>query len=218
MQSCEACGRPLSDDASRCPACDHPVPAADENAAHPPETPPIRFAGAPESAPTESSPDTGPSSTTQDADWDPDETTRFRTVDESSRRHRRNTLAVVSLSVALVAAVVSLAWLIGQTLGARPFTPDPGPTTATATPLSSTPPRSAVICTSEVARSTNTSCEVATRVLTAVRTLGTDLPDKFRVTIVDPATRKNATYVCSIKSWIECTGPGDTRVHVRRLV
>ncbi len=54
-----------------------------------------------------------------------------------------------------------------------------------------------------MARSTNTTCAVATRVLAAVRTLGTDLPDTFRVTIVDPQSHKNATYVCAIKSWIE---------------
>jgi hypothetical protein len=208
MQSCEACGRPLSDDALRCPACGRSVPDAVRGDAVQPhdaeqtgEIPPVRFTGEP-AGPSESSPDS--------EDWDPDETTRFRPVYDSSR-NRRNTLALAGLSVALIAAVVSLAWLIGQTVGARPIT-------VTATPLSSTPPRSAVVCTTEVARSTNTSCAVATRVLSAVRTLGTDLPDKFRVTIVDPNSQKNATYVCSIKSWIECSGPGDARVYVRRLI
>lgn len=214
MLSCEACGRPLSDDALRCTTCDHPVSvatASSGNGAHPPELPLVGFADGPDDAPGESSPDT------EDADWDPDETTRLRPAYEYARHNRRNSLAVVSLSVALVAAVVSLAWLIGQSLGARP--PAQGTTSAPTptTPLSSTPPRSAVICTSEVARSTNTSCAVATRVLAAVRTLGTDLPDKFRVTIVDPASQRNVTHVCAIKSWIECTGPGDTRVHVLRL-
>ncbi len=206
MLSCEACGRPLSDDALRCPACQRPVV---DDAGQPPETPPARFAGAP-SGPAEPSRET-------EAEWDPDETTRFRPIDDS-RRNRRNTLAVVSLSVALVAAVVSLAWLIGQAIAARPFTPASGPAPVTATPLSSTPPRSAVVCTPELARSTNTSCAVASRVFAAVRRLGSDLPDKFRVTIVDPNNRRNATYVCSIKSWIECTGPRDAHVYVRRQV
>ncbi|MFT4228437.1 MAG: hypothetical protein QM624_18685 [Micropruina sp.] len=215
MQSCEACGRPLSDDALRCPACGRPVPDAvrddagqSQDAERTGEIPPVRFTGDP-AGPSESSPESD--------DWDPDETTRFRPVEDTSR-NRRNTLALVSLSVALIAAVVSLAWLIGQTVGARPITSGSAPATVTATPLSSTPPRSAVVCTTEVARSTNTSCAVATRVLSAVRTLGTDLPDKFRVTIVDPNSQKNATYVCSIKAWIECSGPGDARVYVRRLI
>ncbi len=215
MLSCEACGRQVSDDALRCPACDHPVPAAAAsffgNGAHPQEMPLVGFADAPDDGPSESSPDT------EAGDWDPDETTRLRPAYEYARHNRRNSLAVVSLSVALVAAVVSLAWLIGQSFGARPDTPATTSAPTPTTPLSSTPPRGAVICTSEVARSTNTSCAVATRVLAAVRTLGTDLPDKFRVTIVDPASQKNVTHVCAIKSWIECTGPGDTRVHVRRL-
>lgn len=207
MLSCEACGRPLTGDASRCTACGRPVTdVAPHDTGQPQETAPARFAGAP-AEPSGSSPESD--------DWDPDETTRFRPAYESSR-NRRNTLALVSLSIALVAAVVSLAWLIGQTVGARPVTPVAPSGSATATPMSSTPPRSAVVCTAEVARSTNTSCAVATRVLSAVRTLGTDLPNRFRVTVVDPGSRKNTTYVCTIKSWIECTGSGDARVYVRR--
>lgn len=216
MLSCEACGRPLSDDVLRCPACQRPVAdATPDDAGQPPETPPARFAGAPDapSEPTEPAEPAGEA----EADWDSEETTRFGAVDDS-RHNRRNTLAVMSLSVALVAAVVSLAWLIGQAVAARPFTPASGPAPVTATPVSSTPPRNAVVCTPEVARSTNTSCAVAGRVLGAVRTLGTDLPDKFRVTIVDPNNRRNATYLCAIKSWIECTGPRDAHVYVRRQV
>lgn len=208
MMLCEACGLRLFEHALHCPRCGHAVSPADPESVESPSTTPA------DAAPNDSGP--GPDGP-GDADWDPDETTRFRPV-EVSRRSLRNTIALVGLAIALVAAVVSLAWLIGQTVGARPVTTVVTTPSATSTLPSSTPPRNSVICTHEVARSTNTSCTLATRVLSAVRTLGTDLPDTFRVTIVDPQTRKNATFVCAVKSWIECTGGHDVRVFVRRQV
>ncbi|MEZ5090560.1 MAG: hypothetical protein R2719_13130 [Micropruina sp.] len=164
--------------------------------------------------------DAGPGDEQVDPDWDPDETVRFRPA-QGSRQNAKNTAALIALAVALVAAVASLAWLIGQAVGGAGATPtSPRPVSSASTPaaLSTVVPRNATVCTHESARSSNTSCTVATRVLREVRTLGTDLPDTFRVTIVDPQTRKNATYVCQIKSWIECGGPRDDRVWVRRLV
>ena len=52
--------------------------------------------------------------------------------------------------------------------------------------------------------------------LAAVRPIGNDLPDSFRVIVVDPQTRKNSTYLCTIKGWIECVGQRDATVYVRR--
>ena len=208
MVLCEACGLRLFEHALHCPRCGRAVSAVDPESAETPSATPSDDA-ANDSGPDHDRPG--------DADWDPDETTRFRPV-EGSRRSLRNTIALVGLAIALVAAVASLAWLIGQTVGARPVTTVVTSPSPTSTPPSSTPPRNSVICTHEVARSTNTSCAVATRVLSAVRTLGTDLPDTFRVTIVDPQSRKNVTFVCAVKSWIECTGDHDVRVFVRRQV
>ncbi|MFT4216934.1 MAG: hypothetical protein QM619_07075 [Micropruina sp.] len=198
MLVCEACGQQLFEHALHCPRCgaDVPVAEVDPDAAQPPSP---------------------PSSPSGDDDWDPDETSRFLPA-YGWRRGLRNRVALVSLTVALIAAVASLAWLIGQAVGGGPAVPVPVSSTPSVTPRSTTPPRSAVVCTPEVARSTNTSCAVATRVLAAVRTIGTDLPDRFRVTIVDPQSSKNATYVCTIKSWIECTGSRDARVYVQRQV
>ena len=212
MQSCEACGRPLSDDALRCPACGRSVPDAVRGDAVQPhdaeqtgEIPPVRFTGEP-AGPSESSPDS--------EDWDPDETTRFRPVYDSSR-NRRNTLALAGLSVALIAAVVSLAWLIGQTVAIGPSAPRAtAASSPTASKLSTALPRNTTVCSPEVVRSDTTNCTLARRVLAAVRTLGTDVPPTFRVTVTDPQTNKNVTLVCSVKGWIECK-TGDVTVFVR---
>ncbi len=214
MLMCEACGLRLFEHALHCPRCGRAVPGAevaDDDLPSQSDNPPARFAG----APGETAAPTGGATESEDSDWDPDETSRFLPAYGSARR-LRNRLALVSLTIALVAAVASLAWLIGQTVGARPVVTASAAPSPSATPPSSTPPRGSIVCTHEVARSTNTSCAVATRVLAAVRTLGTDLPDTFRVTIVDPQSRKNATYVCAIRSWIECTGSRDARIYVRR--
>ncbi len=219
MLVCEACGLRLFEHALRCPHCGQAVSGADAEPDDQPasaSTPPVRFSGRGPGAdvalanPAADQPDDG-------SDWDPDETSRFLPA-YGLRRSTRNTVALAGLAVALVAAVASLAWLVGQTMGIRVPIATSAPTRSTPAAPSSTPPRNATVCTHEVARSTNTTCAVATRVLAAVRTLGTDLPDTFRVTIVDPQTRKNATYICAIKSWIECTGDRDARIFVRRQV
>jgi hypothetical protein len=70
------------------------------------------------------------------------------------------------------------------------------------------------MCSPEVVRSDNTNCTLARRVLAAVRTLGTDLPPTFRVTVTDPQTNKNVTLVCSVKGWIECR-TGEVTIYVR---
>lgn len=216
MLVCEACGLRLFEHALRCPHCGRAVPLTDVESDEEPassETPPVRFSGRGPGAsevPAEAEPGDG-------SDWDPDETSRFLPA-YGGGRSVRNTLALVGLTVALVAAVASLAWLVGQTMGVRMPIATPAPATSAPAAPSSTPPRNATVCTHEVARSTNTTCAVATRVLAAVRTLGTDLPDSFRVTIADPQSKKNATYICTIKAWIECTGDRDARVYVRRLV
>ena len=151
-------------------------------------------------------------------DWDPDATTRFMPA-YGSHNDVKNTVALVALAITLVLAVSSLAWLIGQSVSAgRPLARPSVAASPTATPISTVVPKNATVCTPEVARSTNTSCTLARRVLSAVRVLGTDLPDTFRVTAVNPQTAKNATFVCSIKSWIQCVGPGDVTVYVLRQV
>lgn len=156
--------------------------------------------------------------TASSPEWDPDATTRFMPV-YANHNDAKNTLALVSLAITLVLAVSSLAWLIGQSVSAgRPLARPSVAATPTATPISTVVPKNATVCTPEVARSTNTSCTLARRVLSAVRVLGTDLPDTFRVTAVNPQTAKNATFVCSVKSWIQCVGPGDVTVYVLRQV
>lgn len=150
-----------------------------------------------------------------DPDFDPDETSHFL-PSYGVRRSIKNNIALVALAITLVAAVSSLAWLIGQTVGGRSGGGPQASVTPTPTVLSTSPPRGSVVCTTEVARSDNTTCTVATRVLSAVRRLGTDLPKTFRVTIEHPQTKKNATFVCTIKSWIQCTGKGDVTVFVMR--
>ncbi len=155
--------------------------------------------------------------TPSSSDWDPDATTRFMPA-YASRNDIKNTAALVALAVALVAAVSSLAWLIGQSVSAGRPLARPSVSAPSATPISTAIPKNATVCTPEVARSTNTSCTLARRVLSSVRTLGTDLPDTFRVTVTDPQTAKNATFVCSIKSWIQCVGGGDVTVYVMRQV
>lgn len=149
-------------------------------------------------------------------DWDPDATTRFSPIYVSHSRGK-NIAALVGLAVCVVAAVVSLGGLIAQTVGTGPALPRP-PATASAspTPLSTVVPRNATVCTPELARNSRTNCSVAQRVYAAVRILGTDLPGTFRVTITDPQTSKNGTFVCSIKSWIECKR-GDATIYVRRV-
>lgn len=210
MVLCEACGLRLFEHALHCPRCGRPVTPVNPDSPPPPESP--------DTAATDHRPDAGAGGAARgDAGWDAEETTRFQPV-EGPRRSRRNKIALIGIVAATIAAVVSLAWLIGQTVGARPVTAVVTSPSPTAMPPSSTPPRNSVICTHEVARSNNTSCVLATRVLSAVRTLGTDLPDTFRVTIVDPQSRKNATFVCAIKSWIECTGDHDVRVFVLRQI
>lgn len=225
MLVCEACGLRLYEHALRCPHCGRAVPiatsdepdnlAGESGEPDSADTTPLRFSG----DPAKSGPGPAPDGDDSDdgSDWDPDETSRFLPTYGSGRTWR-NTLALVGIGIALVAAVSALAWLIGQTVGAPPVVSTAAPATPRATPPSSTPPRNATICTQEVARSTNTTCAVATRVLSAVRALGTDVPDSFRVTIVDPQSNKNATYVCAVKGWIECTGSRDARVYVKRLV
>ncbi|MFT4294432.1 MAG: hypothetical protein QM582_03360 [Micropruina sp.] len=221
MLMCEACGLQLFEHALHCPRCGRAVSGAELDASEvpaPPNTPPIRFEGEPAPA-AEPAPavEAGPALVPGDHgdDWDPDETSRFLPA-YGSGRSTRNTVALIALGVALVAAISSLAWLIGQTLGTRPTVASPGTVSPSSTVLSSTPPRGATVCTPELARSATTTCAVATRVLSAVRTLGTDLPDSFRVTIADPQSRKNVTYLCAIKSWIECNGPAEAKIYVRR--
>lgn len=236
MRRCAACSLPLYQHALRCPRCGQVVPQPDgqadvdaldleqhagtarqDSSTSAASGAPIAQHHAPDFAapaqPVAASPERE-----GDADWDPEQTTRFRTV-PSADRTRRNVAALVSIGVALVAAVVSLAWLIAQVVMPSGRTAPTAPTSGSATPFapSTTVPRNATICTPEVARSTNTTCAVATRVLTAVRVLGTDLPESFRVTIVDPATKKNATYVCTVRSWIECVGSSDMTVYVKRV-
>lgn len=156
--------------------------------------------------------------TSSSPEWDPDATTRFMPA-YSSRNDVKNTAALVALAVFLVAAVSSLAWLIGESvISARPLGRPSAGASPSATPISTAVPKNATVCTPEVARSTNTSCTLARRVLSGVRTLGTDLPDTFRVTVVDPQSAKNATFVCSIKSWIQCVSSGDVTVYVMRQV
>jgi hypothetical protein len=151
-------------------------------------------------------------------DYDPDATTRFMPA-YASRTNAKNTAALVALAVALIAAVSSLAWLIGASVtAARPTARPSVAASPTSTPISTAVPKNATVCTPEVARSTNTSCTLARRVFSAVRTLGTDLPNTFRVTVTDPQTAKNATFVCSIKSWIQCVGSSDVTVYVQRQV
>ena len=150
-------------------------------------------------------------------DFDPDATMRFTPIYRSHSR-AKNTAALVGLAVALIAAVASLAWLIGQSvISGRPTPRDSVSASPKATALSTAVPRNATVCTPELARSVTTDCTVARRVFAAVRTLGTDLPDSFRVTITDPENaKKNLTYVCTIHAWIECAGPGETTIYVRR--
>lgn len=149
-------------------------------------------------------------------EWDPDATTKFTPIYASHSRGK-NIAALVGLAICVVAAVVSLAGLIAQTVGTGPALARPSATaSASPTVLSTVVPRNATVCTPELARNNKTNCTVAQRVFAAVRTLGTDLPDKFRVTITDPQTSKNATFVCSIKSWIECD-KGDATIYVRRV-
>ena len=176
-------------------------------------------AQASESAPPTATP---PASSGQDPsspsspEWDPDATTRFTPIYASHSRGK-NTAALVGLAVCVVAAVVSLAGLIAQTVATGPALPRQSATaSASPTALSTVVPRNATVCTPELARNNKTNCTLAQRVFTAVRTLGTDLPDTFRVTITDPQTSKNVTYVCSIKSWIECDN-GDATIYVRRV-
>ncbi|HOQ52831.1 MAG TPA: hypothetical protein PLF56_04380 [Micropruina sp.] len=151
-------------------------------------------------------------------EWDPDATTRFTPI-YASRSRAKNTAALVGLAIGVVAAVTSLAGLIAQSVVTGPANPRGStPTSASPTPLSTVVPRNATVCTPELARSSDTNCTVAQRVFSAVRTLGTDLPDSFRVTITDPGTDKNATFVCSIEAWIQCVGDDQAVVYVRRLV
>lgn len=226
MVDCEACGAHVPADAIRCPGCGTAV-AADTD----PLAPPARFGSShPEpdtwsAPPVDGQPHDGGTAPNpaeeppeQDGpDFDPDETSRFL-PSHGSRRSLKNNVALVGLAIALVAAVSSLAWLIGQAVGGGVGS-GPQPTaTATPTALSTRPPRGSVVCTTEVTRSDNTTCAVATKVLSAVRRLGTDLPPSFRVTIEHPETKKNVTYVCRIKSWITCTAKDDAVVYVMRQV
>jgi len=225
MHVCEACGLRLFEHALRCPRCGHSVLASPGSDVKPATTPrpgeaggpPVPMAATPVHAGTTDadsavSPPVSPAS----PEWDPDETMRLLPA-YRSRGNTKNTVALVALAVALVAAVTSLAWLIGQSVGGgRPVSRPPA-RSASPTALTTAVPRTATVCTHEVARSSNTNCVVATRVLAAVRTLGTDVPDTFRVTIANPQTRKNATFICAMKGWIECTGSSDVRIYVRRL-
>lgn len=232
MLDCEACGERLPAGADVCPGCGTAVVTPSDPAA-----PPARFEAAhtgtdtwpsqqPDFAPAAVGADAeaesdGPDAADADSsdqdgpDFDPDETSHFL-PSYAVRRSIKNNIALVALAITLVAAVSSLAWLIGQTVGGRSGGGPQASVTATPTVLSTSPPRGSVVCTTEVARSDNTTCTAATRVLSAVRRLGTDLPKTFRVTIEHPQTKKNATFVCTIKSWIHCTGKGDTTIYVMR--
>ncbi|MFT3860390.1 hypothetical protein [Micropruina sp.] len=188
MRLCEACGQRLDEAVDRCAGCGQPVAADDSESPSSPSSP----------------------------DWDPDATARF-TLNWPSHNKLKNTAALVMLTVALVAAVVSLAWLIGQTVATgRPASDSTPTTSASSTPLSTALPRNTTVCTPEVARSATTNCTLARRVLSAVRTLGTDLPATFRVTVTDPQTKKNTTLVCTVKGLIECSGGDEVTVYLRR--
>lgn len=235
MVVCAVCGASLSEDATTCPQCGRSAvgaapghlsrmaiagrAGATEYAAHGPTFVPA-VPTSPRPAVNGAGWSAGSSARSQTTpDYDPDATTKF-TVAYPSRKDVKNTVALVGLALALVAAVSSLAWLIGQSMTAGRTTDarSAGSASPSATPISTVVPKNATVCTPEVARSTNTTCTLANRVLSAVRTLGTDLPSSFRVTVVNPQTTKNATYVCSIKSWIECVGSGDVTIYVMRQV
>ncbi|HVK44655.1 MAG TPA: hypothetical protein VM429_07105 [Micropruina sp.] len=233
---CSACGRPVpvtfaAGHLSRVAIAGNPGPI--QYASTTPRTvldftPPPAFSSAQTSEPHPDVPDGAEADDADDADdadqdpsgedYDPDATTRFMPA-YASRTNAKNTAALVALAVALIAAVSSLAWLIGASVtAARPTARPSVAASPTSTPISTAVPKNATVCTPEVARSTNTSCTLARRVFSAVRTLGTDLPNTFRVTVTDPQTAKNATFVCSIKSWIQCVGSSDVTVYVQRQV
>lgn len=223
MQDCEACGERLPADAVRCPGCGAAVAPAPEASVGVPtrfgsdQAQPDTWPTQPEFDPPEHEPmqPSAPEAEPDSPDFDPDETSHFQ-VGYASRRTIKNNVALVAIAVALVAAVSSLAWLIGQTVGSRSNGGTQPTVSASPTVLSTTPPRGSVVCTTEVTRSDNTTCVVATRVLSAVRRLGTDLPSTFRVTIESPQTNKNVTFVCRIKSWIVCSAKDDIVVNVMR--
>ena len=183
MHVCEACGLRLFEHALRCPRCGHSVLASKGSAVKPATTlraddaggavsPPVPVTATPAHAViTDAGSAVSPPVSPASPEWDPDETMRLLPA-YSSRGKTKNTVALVALAVALVAAVTSLAWLIGQSVGGgRPVSRPPA-RSASPTALTTTVPRTATVCTHEVARSSNTNCTVATRVLSAVRTLG----------------------------------------------
>lgn len=239
MRECEACGRQLSGQLERCSECGHPVAVA-ASAGHLSRSAIAGDAGAtryvPASAPgfaliDSSAPvpaaapiangvkaqRTDTPASPASPDFDPDATMRFTPI-YRSHSDAKNTAALVGLAVALIAAVASLAWLIGQSvLTGRPAPRESVTASARPTALSTAIPRGATVCTPELARSQATNCTVARRVFSQVRILGTDLPDSFRVTITDPLNaKKNVTFVCTIHTWIECAGPEQATIYVRR--
>lgn len=240
MRECEACGQQLSGQLDRCSHCGHPVAdaaahghlsrsaiagragatlyaqsATATSVAIDPVVP--AAATAPIANGTKLDRAEGPSSPTS-PDFDPDATMRFTPI-YRSHSDLRNTAALVGLAIALIAAVLSLAWLIGQSVITGPATPrDPASASAKPTALSTAVPRGATICTPELARNQVTNCTVARRVFAEVRRLGTDVPDSFRVTITDPLNpKKNLTFVCTMHAWIECVGPDQNTIYVRRV-
>ncbi len=227
MRQCEACGQPFAEPATHCTRCGHPLAVA-AGAGHlrrvsiagNPGPVSYEFGGrarpaapvAPVTPASAVSPDE-PSSPGS-PDYDPDATTRFAPI-YASHSKAKNNAALVMLAVALIASVASLAWLIGQTVAIGPSAPRAtAASSPTASKLSTALPRNTTVCSPEVVRSDTTNCTLARRVLAAVRTLGTDVPPTFRVTVTDPQTNKNVTLVCSVKGWIECK-TGDVTVFVR---
>lgn len=229
MRDCDACGLPLSDVAFQCPRCDWPVDGhlhstnfSGGSAGHLQQA---RLSGDSGRIPTLTltRPAAVRPTATRDvpsspvsADVDPEETTRFRPV-VPSYSNVKNTVALFGLSAFLVAAVSSLALLIGQSVSTGTPMPRSAPTTGP-TAISTAVPKGATVCTHEVARSNNTSCTDARRVLSAFRKVGADVPEKFRLIVVHPSTKKNSTYKCEVKGWVECVSDQDATVYVRRQV
>jgi hypothetical protein len=221
MRQCEACGQPFAQSAAGCTHCGQPVAVTAAaghlsrvNIAGNPGPSVYTFPRGPLPATPVSAAGPDEPSSPSSPDWDPDATTRFTPIYASHSRAKNNA-ALVMLALALTASVGSLAWLIGQTVAVGRSVPQAtAAASPTATKQNTAVPRNSTMCSPEVVRSDNTNCTLARRVLAAVRTLGTDLPPTFRVTVTDPQTNKNVTLVCSVKGWIECR-TGEVTIYVR---